>query len=147
VLKEAPCIAMEQSHHVCQYAFETIIALHHHYQTVILNQIYNDNQDEMSNKKGGGRTDHTPPKKFTMLTAPHSSTPQIVTNRNKTAKMIEIVDSLAGNRTPASCELFFRMTSRNTDHYTTKDPWVIDERRDLKKYYNLEIEFRTRAVP
>jgi hypothetical protein len=29
--------------------------------------------------------------------------------------------SLAGNRTPASCELFFRMTSRNTDHYTTKD--------------------------
>jgi hypothetical protein len=31
--------------------------------------------------------------------------------------------SLAGNRTPASCELFFRMTSRNTDHYTTKDDW------------------------
>jgi hypothetical protein len=33
-------------------------------------------------------------------------------------------NSLAGNRTPASCELFFRMTSRNTDHYTTKDFWV-----------------------
>jgi hypothetical protein len=35
--------------------------------------------------------------------------------------------SLAGNRTPASCELFFRMTSRNTDHYTTKDIDLIDE--------------------
>jgi hypothetical protein len=30
--------------------------------------------------------------------------------------------------TSASCELFFRMTSRNTDHYTTKDLLVIDGR-------------------
>jgi hypothetical protein len=28
--------------------------------------------------------------------------------------------SPAGNRTPASCELY-RMTSRNTDHYTTEE--------------------------
>jgi hypothetical protein len=52
---------MERSHGVCQYALETIIALHHHYQTVILYQISNDNRNEMSNKKRG-RTDRTPPK-------------------------------------------------------------------------------------
>jgi hypothetical protein len=74
---------MEHSHHVCQYALEAIIALHHHYQTVILNQIYKDNQDEMSDKKGVGRTDRTPPKKSMMSTAPHSSTPQIVTKQQK----------------------------------------------------------------
>jgi hypothetical protein len=29
--------------------------------------------------------------------------------------------SPTGNRTPASCELFRGMTSRNTDHYTIED--------------------------
>jgi hypothetical protein len=54
---------------------------------------------------------------------------------------MEIVDSLAGNRTPASCELFFRMTSRNTDHYTTKDSWVIDERREIHIQYIHDAKF------
>jgi hypothetical protein len=43
--------------------------------------------------------------------------------------------SLAGNRTPASCELFFRMTSRNTDHYTTKE--VIDLMKELVSKNNI----------
>jgi hypothetical protein len=129
VLKEAPSVAMEQSHHICQYVFETIIALHHPYQTVILNQIYNDNQDEMSDKKGGGSAQTTLHQKIHDVDRP------------------TINDSLAGNRTPASCELFFRMTSRNTDHYTTKDSWVIDERHDLNGYYIVNSKSRTRAVP
>jgi hypothetical protein len=86
VLKEAACIAMEQLHDVCRYALETIITLHHHYQTIILNQIYNGNQDEMSNKKRGGeggRTDHTPTKKSHDVDRP---TQLHTRNRNKTAK-------------------------------------------------------------
>jgi hypothetical protein len=66
---------MERSHGVCQYALETIIALHHHYQTVILNQISNDNRNEMSNKKWGSHRPHSA-KKITMSTAPPNSTPE-----------------------------------------------------------------------
>jgi hypothetical protein len=59
----------------------------------------------------------TPPQLHHSTTAP-----------NKTRKKKKNGDvSLAGNRTPASCELFFRVTSRNTDHYTTKDLDVFDE--------------------
>jgi hypothetical protein len=86
VLKEAACIAMEQLHDVCRYALETIITLHHHYQTIILNQIYNGNQDEMSNKKRGGKGGAQTTLQQKKSHDVDRPTQLHTTNRNKTAK-------------------------------------------------------------